>query len=212
MLKVTEIFYSIQGESTYAGLPCIFVRLTDCNLRCHYCDTRYAYEEGRSMDVESALQEISKFNCALVEITGGEPLLQDETSELASKLIDQGKLVLVETNGTKNIDVLPEPVIRIMDIKCPGSGESEKTDWENMNRLRQADNVKFVISSRGDFDWSVHVVSEYHLLSKVVVLFSPAFGILEPGKLAQWILEAALPVCLHLQLHKYIWAPNRRGV
>jgi 7-carboxy-7-deazaguanine synthase len=212
MLKVNEIFYSIQGESTYAGLPCVFIRLTGCNLRCRYCDTQYAYQEGRSMDVELALQEISKFNCALVEITGGEPLLQEETSELASRLIEQGNQVLVETNGTKNIDVLPEPVIRIMDIKCPGSGESEKTDWENVNRLRKTDNVKFVISSRSDFDWSVNIVNEFQLLSKATVIFSPTFGILEPIALAQWILESSLPVRLQLQLHKYIWAPDRRGV
>jgi len=212
MLKVNEIFYSIQGESTFAGLPCVFIRLTGCNLRCRYCDTQYAYQEGRSMDVELALQEMSKFNCALVEITGGEPLLQKETSELASRLIEQGNQVLVETNGTKNIDVLPEPAIRIMDIKCPGSGESEKTDWENLRRLRSNDNVKFVIASRVDFEWSVQVIKKYQLLSRTVVLFSPTFGILDPGTLAQWILESSLPVRLQLQLHKYIWAPDRRGV
>lgn len=164
------------------------------------------------MEVESILREILKFDCDLVEITGGEPLLQLEISELASRLIDQGKQVLVETNGTKNIDVLPAPVIRIMDIKCPGSGESEKADWENVNRLRLTDNVKFVISSRADFDWSMRIVNEYKLLSRAAVLFSPAFGILEPSTLAQWILASSLPVRLQLQLHKYIWAPSLRGV
>jgi len=212
MLQVNEIFYSIQGESSYAGLPCVFIRLTGCNLRCRYCDTRYAYEEGRSMDVKSVLREILKFKCDLVEITGGEPLLQEETGGLASVLIEQRKQVLVETNGTKNIDILPEPVIRIMDIKCPGSGESEQMDWENVNRLRQNDNVKFVIASRADFEWSVQVIKKYQLLSRTVVLFSPTFGILDPGTLAQWILESSLPVRLQLQLHKYIWAPDRRGV
>ena len=164
------------------------------------------------MEVESILREILKFDCDLVEITGGEPLLQLEISELASRLIDQGKQVLVETNGTKNIDVLPAPVIRIMDIKCPGSGESEKTDWENLSRLRPKDEVKFVISSRSDFDWSARIVNEYKLLSRAAVLFSPAFGILEPNTLAQWILASSLPVRLQLQLHKYIWAPSLRGV
>lgn len=212
MLRVNEIFYSIQGESSYAGLPCVFIRLTGCNLRCRYCDTRYAYEEGRSMAVKSVLREILKFKCDLVEITGGEPLLQEETGGLASVLIEQRKQVLVETNGTKNIDILPEPVIRIMDIKCPGSGESEQMDWENVNRLRQNDNVKFVIASRADFEWSVQVIKKYQLLSRTVVLFSPTFGILDPGTLAQWILESSLPVRLQLQLHKYIWAPDRRGV
>jgi 7-carboxy-7-deazaguanine synthase len=139
-------------------------------------------------------------------------LLQDETSELASRLIDQGKQVLVETNGTKNIDILPEPVIRIMDIKCPGSGESASMDWNNITRLRQHDNIKFVISSREDFDWSIDIIKKYNLLSKASVLFSPAFSLLKPIMLAEWLLEISLPIRLQLQLHKYIWNPNQRGV
>lgn len=164
------------------------------------------------MSLNSALDGISKFDCNLVEITGGEPLLQDETSELAGRLIDQGKQVLVETNGTKDIDLLPELAIRIMDIKCPGSGESAKMDWNNIARLRQHDNIKFVISSREDFDWSIDIIKKYELLPKASVLFSPAFNILQPKLLAEWLLEISLPIRLQLQLHKYIWNPNQRGV
>lgn len=212
MLKINEIFYSIQGESNYAGLPCIFIRLTGCNLRCRYCDTTYAYEEGREMSLNSVLNEISKFDCNLVEITGGEPLLQDDTSVLARRLIGQGKHVLVETNGTQNIDMLPEIVIRVMDIKCPGSGESKRMDWNNIARLRQHDNIKFVISSRDDFDWSIAIINKYDLIPKASILFSPAFNLLQPKMLAEWLLEISLPIRLQLQLHKYIWNPGQRGV
>ncbi len=212
MLKVNEIFYSIQGESTYAGLPCVFVRLTGCNLRCTYCDTQYAYKQGKASNLNEILNHINRYNCNLVEITGGEPLLQSETFELAKSLVEQGKKVLVETNGTQNIDLLPEPVIRIMDIKCPGSRESDKMDWNNMNRLRAHDNVKFVISHREDFDWAVNIVEKYKLLNKTNVLFSPAFRLLDPDVIARWMLKLKLPIRLNLQLHKYIWDPNRRGV
>lgn len=164
------------------------------------------------MSIESILAALNQFTCDLIEITGGEPLLQEETVDLARQLIDQRKHVLVETNGTKNIDRLPDGVIRIMDIKCPDSGESDKMDWENLNRLRPSDNVKFVISSRNDFDWSARIVADLRLQSKVDVLFSPGYGVLEPSQLARWILDASLPVRMQLQLHKYIWPPNQRGV
>ncbi len=212
MLKVNEIFYSIQGESNFAGLPCLFIRLTGCNLRCRYCDTKYAYQEGEELSLAEIQQKVNQYQCDLIEITGGEPLLQPETIKLANSLIEQGKRVLVETNGTQNIDLLPEPIIRIMDIKCPGSGEFDKIDWNNIDRIRVNDNVKFVISHRKDFDWAVRTVQKYNLLTRSTVLFSPAFGILDPQNLAEWILQVSLPIRVQLQLHKYIWDPNKKGI
>lgn len=212
MLKVNEIFYSIQGESTFVGLPCLFIRLTGCNLRCQYCDTRYAYEEGSELALDQLLNHLSNYRCELIEITGGEPLLQDEAPDLAKSLINCGKTVLVETNGTMDIGRLPSSVIRIMDIKCPSSNESEKTDWDNITRLKSQDNVKFVIGDRADFDWAVTTVERWNLLDRCHVLFSPVYRVLAPEKLAEWLLETGLPIRFNLQLHKYIWHPNRRGV
>lgn len=212
MIIVNEIFYSIQGESTFAGLPCIFIRLTGCNLRCRYCDTRYAYEEGRSLSAEAIVSTIQPYRCDLVEITGGEPLLQSETADLARQLIAMGKQVLVETNGTFSLAPLAAPIVRIMDIKCPDSGEHEKTDWENIQRLRRTDNVKFVISSRADFDWALQIVQKYQLPDRATILMSPVQGLLPPHRLAEWLLQAAYPIRLQLQLHKYIWPLHQRGV
>jgi len=212
MIKVNEIFYSIQGESTYAGLPCVFVRLTGCNLRCRYCDTQYAYTDGTYLSLAEIQDRVSKFDGNLIEITGGEPLLQSRVIDLSRDFIEQGKTVLVETNGTQNIDQLPDPAIKIMDIKCPGSGESGKMDWKNIDRLRARDNVKFVMSHREDFDWAVDVVMRYQLPDRATILFSPAFGLLNPEVLASWLLDLSLPIRLNLQLHKYIWNPNRRGI
>ncbi len=204
MIKVNEIFYSIQGESTYAGLPCVFVRLTGCNLRCRYCDTQYVFEQGERLTLSEIQQKVSRYDCNLIEITGGEPLLQSRVVDLSRNFIEEGKTVLIETNGTQNIDQLPEPVVRIMDIKCPGSGESHKTDWDNINRLRASDNVKFVISYREDFEWAVNVIEQYNLLNRAIILFSPAYGLLKPEDLARWMLEVSLPIRLNWQLHKYI--------
>ena len=212
MLKVNEIFYSIQGESTYSGLPCVFIRLTGCNLRCKYCDTQYALDEGEGLTLAEIQKRVAYYDCNLIEITGGEPLLQAPVANLSKNLIEQGKTVLIETNGTQNIDQLPDQTIRIMDIKCPGSGESIKMNWENIDRLRADDNVKLVISHREDFDWAISVVKTYNLLNKVNVLFSPAYGILNPEILAEWLLKLSLPIRLNLQIHKYIWHPNRRVV
>lgn len=212
MLKVNEIFYSIQGESTYIGLPCVFVRLTGCNLRCRYCDTQYAFHDGINLTLLEIEEQVSRFDCQLIEITGGEPLLQLPVVDLAQDLIHQGKKVLVETNGTQSIDLLPEDAIRIMDIKCPGSRESHQMDWENIDRLKANDNVKFVISHREDFDWAVHVIDKFNLIDKTQVLFSPAFGLLNPADLVQWMLKLTLPIRLNLQLHKYIWDTQKRGV
>ena len=211
-MKVNEIFYSIQGESTFSGLPCVFVRLTGCNLRCNYCDTRYAYENGAELTISDVLSEVRKFDCFLVEITGGEPLLQAETVELVRKLIAAGNQVLIETNGTMDISVLPEGVIRIMDVKCPGSGEFNKMNQKNIEELNWDDNVKFVISNKDDFDWAEGFVRQFDLISKTNVLFSPCFGEVAPEVLAKWILQSNLPVRMQLQLHKYIWDPNKRGV
>lgn len=209
---INEIFYSIQGESTFAGLPCVFIRLTGCNLRCRYCDTKYAYEEGEELTLSDVLKIIRKYNCNLVEITGGEPLLQPDTVEISKKLIYENRRVLIETNGTQDISVLPAEVVRIMDIKCPGSGECDNTDWSNIAKLKPTDNVKFVVTDKTDFDWAEKIVLKYDLTTKTHVLFSPAFGIVKPKELAKWILESGMPVRMQLQAHKYIWDPMERGV
>ena len=211
-LVVNEIFKSIQGESWFAGLPCVFVRLTGCNLRCNYCDTTYAYEGGEELSVEELLERVEGYTCPMVDITGGEPLLQDETPELAEALLQKARTVLVETNGSLDIDILPKGIVRIVDVKCPDSGQSEKMFWENMDRLMKTDEVKFVLQSRHDYEWAKSVVDDYELLQRCMVLFSPAFGILPPSTLAEWILADGLTVRLNLQLHKYIWSPDKRGV
>ena len=212
MLKVNEIFYSIQGESTFSGLPCVFIRLTGCNLRCSYCDTTYAYEEGENLSVSLIMEKVEQFNCNLVEITGGEPLLQSACAELAKSLVMKGKTVLVETNGSIDISPLSSPIIRIVDIKCPGSGEHKKNFWKNLEHLRYNDNIKFVITDKNDFSWAVQIVQNYALLERAQVIFSPAFNLLAPELLARWILESTLPIRMQLQIHKYIWRPSQRGV
>ena len=211
-MKVNEIFCSIQGESTFAGLPCVFVRLTGCNLRCSYCDTKYAYKEGEEKSINEIIKKVNSYNCNLVEITGGEPLAQAGCINLANALVGDQKKVLVETNGSLDISALNEPVVRILDIKSPGSKEQDKMYWDNLMKLRFEDNVKFVITSQNDFDWAVTIVEKYKLLDQATVLFSPAFSILLPEKLANWILEKSLPIRMQLQLHKYIWHPEKRGV
>ncbi len=213
-LKINEIFYSIQGESTYAGRPCVFVRLTGCNLRCAYCDTSYAYTEGTTMETWDVINEVSKFECSLVEITGGEPLLQDETSGLITLLLDSGYEVLLETNGSKNIGTVDKRCVIIMDIKCPSSGEEKNNDLENLKMLKKGDEIKFVIADRGDYDFAVNILTLLPGRKKeeVTVNFSPCFSGLNPDKLAAWILNDKLNVRLNLQLHKYVWSPDRRGV
>jgi len=215
-LLVNEIFKSVQGESWFAGLPCVFVRLTGCNLRCNYCDTQYAYEDGQEFSVEELVERAIGYpafgGTQLVAITGGEPLLQDDTPELAEALLQRAKTVLVDTNGSFDIDILPKGIVRIVDVKCPDSGQSEKMLWENMDRLVKTDEVKFVLQSRRDYEWAKSVLEDYELLQRCMVLFSPAFGILQPRTLAEWMLEDNLTVRLNLQLHKYIWSPDRRGV
>ena len=211
-LKINEIFYSIQGESTFAGEPCAFVRLAYCDLRCTYCDTEYAFHDGRDMSFTDILNEIGKFNCNLVEVTGGEPLLQKNVLPFMTILCDDGYQVLLETSGHVDISVVDERVVRIMDIKCPGSGESGKVLWDNIKHLSVIDQVKFVISHREDYEWARNMVNKYDLKSCNAVLFSPVFGKMDNRRLAEWILEGRLPVRFHIQMHKYIWEANRRGV
>ena len=213
MVEVAEIFRSIQGESTWAGWPCTFVRLTGCNLRCAYCDTRYAYEGGSAMTLDAVLEHCAELSETLVELTGGEPLAQSGCVPLAERLIAQGYTVLVETNGTLPIVQLPAAAIKIMDIKCPGSGMSNKTDWDNIQALSMQDEVKFVIGGRDDYEWSRDVIFRYDLCSRCrAVAFSPVFQAIDPRSLAEWILKDRLNVRLQLQIHKYLWPPSQRGV
>jgi 7-carboxy-7-deazaguanine synthase len=213
MLTVNEIFHSIQGESSYAGLPCVFVRLTACDLRCSWCDTAYAYSEGRKREVDDVLAEVAAYGCRLVEVTGGEPLLQPDVYPLMRHLLDAGHDVLLETAGHVSLDRVPAGVVRIMDVKCPASGESEKTDWDNLSRLGVRDEVKFVIADRRDYEFASDVVKRHDLASHVAnVLFSPVYGQMSPADLAAWVLADSLPVRLQLQVHKLIWGPNTRGV
>ncbi len=212
-LTVTEIYKSVQGESTWAGLPCIFVRLTGCPLRCVWCDTEYAFHGGAKMTVGEIVDRCLELACPLVEITGGEPLLQKACATLAQCLLDRGMTVLCETSGALPIDRLPADAIRIMDLKCPDSGECDKNDWSNLDRLSPRDEVKFVIAGRKDYEWSREVVRDHNLPSRChAVLFSPVLGSVDPQELVEWILEDGLDVRFQLQMHKFIWPPDRKGV
>lgn len=205
MLTVTEIFKSIQGESSYAGLPCSFIRTTGCNLRCVWCDTEYAFYGGKKMTIPEVISNIQPHQCNLVEITGGEPLLQEDVPRLADDLLNLGHTVLIETGGSLDISVLPPKVIKIVDIKCPESGMSGKMDWDNLQRLSPKDEIKFVINSRKDYDWAVDVLRRHNVQDKNLILFSPVYGTLPAEQLAGWILEDDLPVRLQIQLHKVLW-------
>ena len=213
MLTVFEIYESIQGESTHAGRPCVFVRLAACDLRCAWCDTPYAFTGGTKKSVEEILREVEAFGARLVEITGGEPMLQREVTVLMQALLDAGHEVLLETGGHVALDDVPEAVVAIVDVKCPGSGESAKMHWPNLEQLSPHDEVKFVIADRVDFEYAREVVKRYDLTARAAaVLFSPVHGALKPDELARWILAARIPVRLQLQQHKYIWSPETRGV
>jgi len=213
MLTITEIFHSIQGESTYAGAPCVFVRLTGCDLRCAWCDTPYAFSEGREAAVDEVVATVASFGCPLVEITGGEPLLQDDVYPLMAALLSRGMTVLLETGGQLSVDRVPAGVVKILDVKCPGSGESARNHWPNLDRLQPADQVKFVILDRADYEFARHVVMRHEIASRcAAVLFSPVHGALDPAELAAWILADRLPVRLQLQVHKLIWGAHARGV
>ncbi len=203
---------SIQGESSYAGLPCTFIRLTGCNLRCSYCDTTYAYYDGRNLSEDKIISEIRKAGLKLVEITGGEPLLQRDVYHLIIQLLDESHTVLVETNGSHSIKDIDKRAGVILDIKTPGSGMSEEMDFSNLDLLKKTDEVKFVITNRMDYEWSKDIIYRHRLIGKCNLLLSPAFGILPPQELARWVLEDRLEARLNLQLHKYIFGPEQKGV
>ncbi|HXG88291.1 MAG TPA: radical SAM protein [Vicinamibacterales bacterium] len=213
MLIVNEIFHSIQGESTYAGEPCVFVRLTACDLRCSWCDTPYAFHEGHKMSIDDVMAAVDGFGCGLVELTGGEPLLQKEVYPLMDRLLETGKTVLLETGGHRSIEEVPAGVVRILDVKCPGSGESARVEWQNFAHLNAADQVKFVIKDRVDYDFAREVIARESLPGRVAaILLSPVHGVMDAKQLAEWILADRLPVRLQLQAHKFIWSPDTRGV
>ena len=213
MVTINEIFHSIQGESTHAGRPCVFVRLTACDLRCSWCDTPYAFTEGRKMSVEEVVSRVERFDCDLVEITGGEPLLQGDVYPLMTRLLETGRTVMLETGGHLSISSVPAGVIRIVDVKCPGSGESARNHWANLDLLTKADEVKFVIKDRPDYEYARDVATKHHLPGRTrAVLFSPVHGVLPAKDLAAWILADRLKVRLQLQVHKYVWGADVRGV
>jgi 7-carboxy-7-deazaguanine synthase len=213
MLTVSEIYQSIQGESTHVGRPCVFVRLAACNLRCTWCDTPYAFTGGTKMSIDQVLADVRAHECRLVELTGGEPLLQADAHALMERLIADGYEVLLETGGHMALDDVPDEVVAIVDVKCPASGEAGKMHWPNLDQLSARDEVKFVIQDRADFDYAKDVVTTQKLATRTAaVLFSPVHGALAPDVLARWIIDARLPVRLQLQQHKYIWSPQARGV
>ena len=213
-LKVNEIFYSIQGESSFAGLPCVFIRLSGCNLRCSYCDTQYAYDEGNSFGIEEILEQVASYSCPLVEVTGGEPLLQNEAPLLIFQLLEKGYQVLLETNGSQDINQVDNRCIRILDIKCPSSGESDQNDLTNLKKVTEKDEIKFVIANREDFDFAKNIIENWQKFTKIKnpILFSSVFGKIDPQQLAEWILGDHLIVRLQVQLHKLLWSPDARGV
>jgi 7-carboxy-7-deazaguanine synthase len=213
VLTIYEIYVSIQGESTHVGRPCTFIRLAACDLRCRWCDTPYAFTGGRKMSIDDVLAETARLGSKLVEITGGEPLLQKDVIPLMERLLEDGYEVLLETGGHVPIDAVPDAVHAIVDVKCPGSGEADRMHWPNLDQLSPDDEVKFVIADRADFDYAKNVVERYRLSGRVTaILFSPVFGELQPAELARWILEDCVPVRLQIQAHKYIWSPETRGV
>ncbi len=210
-VKINEFFTSIQGESTYSGLLCTFIRFTGCNLRCSYCDTRYAYQRGRRYSIDQLIDKVKTANVRLVEITGGEPLLQKGVYPLSESLINEGYDVLMETNGSISVKKLDQRVIKIVDLKCPGSGMSEKMEFKNLFLLENKDQVKFVIGDETDYRWTKEVIERYSLINKVQVLLSPVTGKVEPKDLVGWILEDKLPVRFQLPIHKYVWGTEVTG-
>jgi len=211
-MKVNEIYCSIQGESSYCGLPCVFVRLTYCNLRCSYCDTTYAFYEGKDMTVAEVLAEVSKHRTSLVEITGGEPLVQKEVYPLMSSLIDSGYTVLLETGGSLEVGDVDPRVVKIMDLKCPSSGECHRNLYSNIQKLQPHDEIKFVVGDRKDYLWTKEIIKEYSLAGRFTLLLSTVFNKIEPRQVVEWMLEDRLQMRFQLQMHKYIWDPETRGV
>ena len=212
MLKITEIYRSIQGESTWSGLPCTFVRLTGCNLRCSWCDTEYGFYGGKKMSLDEVFQEIEKLNCPLVELTGGEPLLQPKVALLADRLLDAGYDVLVETGGHMDINIVSSRAVRIVDMKCPASEMTDKNDYKNLDRVTSRDEIKFVIQNKKDFLWAEALIKQYKLENKCNVIMSPVFGVMAPLELTDLILESGMNVRMQMQLHKLLWSPDKTGV
>lgn len=210
-LQITEIFHSIQGESTRVGQPCVFIRLTGCPLRCTWCDTDYAFHGGETMSLETILERVQSYGCPLVEVTGGEPLHQPNALVLLKKLCDAGFQVMIETSGAFDISAIDPRVSIIMDVKCPGSDMTDRMRWANMEHLSQKDEVKFVLKDRADYEWGKDMLKQYRLGERCAVLFSPVFGSLELQSLAAWVLKDRLPVRVQMQLHKLIWGPEIRG-
>jgi len=212
MMRITEIYKSIQGESSFTGLPCVFVRTTGCDLRCRWCDSEFTFSGGTSMTLEEIIHQVNGYGCELVELTGGEPLLQPGIYELAQRLCDAGKTVLIETGGHRDISKLDARVIRIMDLKCPASGECERNLWQNLAHSRPSDEVKFVIANRGDYEWARDTIREHGLEGRVKTLISTAYGLVTPREVVEWMLEDEMRARFQLQAHKYIWPPDARGV
>ena len=211
-LKINEIYYSVQGESTHAGRPCVFIRLTYCNLRCTYCDTEYAFYEGKDMEITHIMNEIKQWDCNLVEVTGGEPLFQDKCISLLNELVNSNYEVMLETGGSLSISDVPKKVIKIVDFKCPSSAMEKKNLWSIVEDLQPNDEVKFVIGNREDFDWAKDRITEYSLDKICTLLFSPTFGKIDPQLIVEWILAENLPVRMQMQMHKMIWSPDKQGV
>jgi len=210
-MRVTEIFHSIQGESSHAGRPCVFVRLTGCNLRCRWCDSEYTFTGGEKITLDDVVARVKSYGCDLVEITGGEPLAQAEAFELIRRLCDDGLEVLIETSGSIDIAPVDRRAKIILDVKCPGSGEAEKNRWSNLGELREHDEIKFVIADRADYDWARQVIADRGLAGRTI-LFSPVWGELDLRPLAEWMLADRVPARLQTQLHKHIWGAEARGV
>lgn len=212
ILKINEIFKSIQGESTHMGIPCTFIRLTYCNLRCSYCDTEYSFHEGKDMSIAEILDKIKPMNTRLVEVTGGEPMVQENVIPLMKELLKNKYEVLLETSGAISLKEVPDKVKKIVDFKCPSSDMSDKNLWSIVDELNTEDEIKFVIGNRGDYNWTKDKITKYNLNKQWTVLISPVFDKITLDKLAKWILEDNLDVRLQLQMHKYIWDPDMRAV
>ena len=211
-LKINEIYYSIQGESTFTGLPCIFIRLTYCNLRCTYCDSEYTFHEGSDMTIDEIISKIKDYPCNLIEVTGGEPLFQKNCIQLLEKLVELKYDILLETSGSLSIKDVPKQIINIIDFKCPSSNMEKKNYWENINYLNKKDEIKFVIGNREDYDWAKNKISEYNLLNKCTILMSPTYNEINPKTIAEWILKDGIDIRFQIQLHKEIWEESTRGV
>jgi len=211
-LMINEIYYSIQGESSLAGKPCIFIRLTYCNLRCSYCDSEHAFYNGEEMDIKNIIKKIKRWPCKLIEVTGGEPLLQEQCIKLLNELIKLRYDVMLETSGSLPLDKVPSKVIKIIDFKCPSSKMEHKNLWEIIKDISCHDEIKFVIGNREDYDWAKEKIYEFKLNEICTILFSPVFDLINPKKIVEWILKDNIPVRFQLQMHKIIWDSNKLGV